>query len=204
MSQDIYQYLNNLHQYIQYLEKRIGTLETTVSKLTNDLSHIKGRPPIHVDKLEYHFDQLKVESLDGTLNIGLNPSDLQGIEDFAINNQAVKTPYSPRQVMERSMEIEDVMYQFLENDLSSVIQETKNKLNVNLDESYIQFIKEDVKKQLPNRIDYYLKQNIGRNNESHSSEDNTFIINQIKKEIENGVHTFISNLPDNMKGMNNS
>ena len=36
------------------------------------------------NELEYKFDQLKVETLEGTLNIGLNPSDLQGIEDFSI------------------------------------------------------------------------------------------------------------------------
>ena len=34
--------------------------------------------------MEYKFDQLKVETLEGTLNIGLNPSDLQGIEDFSV------------------------------------------------------------------------------------------------------------------------
>ena len=36
--------------------------------------------------MEYKFDQLKVETLEGTLNIGLNPSDLQGIEDFSVPN----------------------------------------------------------------------------------------------------------------------
>ncbi len=56
-----------------------------------------------MEKIEYKFDQLKVESLDGTLNIGLNPSNLkETIEDLAVeqnvNVNSIKdlTPYKER------------------------------------------------------------------------------------------------------------
>ena len=42
------------------------------------ITELQSRPSVHVEKLEYKFDQLKVEKLEGTLNIGLNPTDLQG------------------------------------------------------------------------------------------------------------------------------
>ena len=46
--------------------------------------------------MEYKFDQLKVETLEGTLNIGLNPSDLQAIEDFSVPNGKGKGPGTDR------------------------------------------------------------------------------------------------------------
>lgn len=65
-------------------------LEHELKRLKDELAELKNKPPIHVDKIEYKFDQLKVESLDGTLNIGLNPTDLNNIDEFAVNNQPVQ------------------------------------------------------------------------------------------------------------------
>ena len=65
------------------MQKKIQSLEKQVSEFQN-------RPPVHIDRMEYKFDQLKVETLEGTLNIGLNPSDLQGIEDFSVPNKMAR------------------------------------------------------------------------------------------------------------------
>ena len=42
--------------------------------------------------MEYKFDQLKVENLNGTLNIGLNPFSAKGqqIEDFQVDTETLK------------------------------------------------------------------------------------------------------------------
>ena len=42
--------------------------------------------------MEYKFDQLKVENLNGTLNIGLNPFSTkeQQIEDFQVDTETLK------------------------------------------------------------------------------------------------------------------
>ena len=59
------------------MQKKIQSLEKQVSEFTKSSS-------CSIERMEYKFDQLKVETLEGTLNIGLNPSDLQGIEDFSV------------------------------------------------------------------------------------------------------------------------
>jgi spore germination protein PC len=200
LNQQLNTYLQQLHAFVEAQEKRIRRLEAMVKKLQEETEVLKSRPPMQVDRIEYKFDQLKVESLEGTLNIGLNPSELQNIEDFAVDNKNIKAPVSPKTQMKRTMEIEDAIYQYLERELPEITASAQKKLNVNVDDSYIAFIKEDIKKQLPNRIDFYIQQQAS--NRSGQENDNEEIIELIKKEIHNGVHAFISHLPENMKGMN--
>ncbi|WP_309543436.1 spore germination protein GerPC [Cytobacillus firmus] len=202
LNQQLNTYLQQLHAFVEAQEKRIRSLEAAVKKLQEETEVLKSRPPMQVDRIEYKFDQLKVESLEGTLNIGLNPSELQNIEDFAVDNKNIKAPISPKNQMKRTMEIEDAIYQYLERELPDITASVQKKLNVSVDDSYIAFIKEDIKKQLPNRIDFYVKQHQA-SNRSGQENDNAEIIELIKKEIHNGVHAFISHLPENMRGMNN-
>ncbi|MBI0579775.1 spore gernimation protein [Neobacillus cucumis] len=203
MYQDLYQYLQWLVSSIQTQEKRIAALEQALQKMQNDLKQIGEKPTIHVDTIEYKFDQLKVETLEGTLSIGLNPNDLSGIEDFAIQGQSLNTPISPKDQMQRSMKIEEAIYRYLETDLPQVIEDTERQLRIQPNESYLAFIKQDIVKQLPNRIEYHLK-SIPVNEQS--DENKTLVENRIiellKQEIQNGVYTFFNNLPDNVKGMN--
>ncbi len=93
MYQDYSQFLQWVQMTLQAQENRIAALEHTIQKLQEEMKQLKEKPSIQVDKIEYKFDQLKVETLEGTLNIGLNPSDLANIEDFAVQNQSLKTPF---------------------------------------------------------------------------------------------------------------
>lgn len=71
MNQDLYSYSKQMQRFLEAQDKRIMKLEHELKRLTDEIAELKNKPPIHVDKIEYKFDQLKVESLDGTLNIGL-------------------------------------------------------------------------------------------------------------------------------------
>ncbi|EIJ81910.1 spore germination protein GerPC [Bacillus methanolicus PB1] len=199
MNQEFYQYIQKMHLFIQAQDRKIRQLEKTIEAINHELAELKERPGIRVDKIEYKFDQLKVESLEGTLNIGLNPSDLQGIEDFSVDNQQVCTSFSPEDHMQTVMELESNLFHYLETEIELLIKQTQEKLNVNIDGSYIDFIKEDIKKQIPNRIEFYLRQISPEEKSKENWKEK--IIAQMKKEIENGVFVFLRNLPDNLKGM---
>jgi spore germination protein PC len=203
MYQDYSQYIQWLQQCVQAQERRIAQLEQLVKQMAADLKQLKDKPPIHVGTIEYKFDQLKIETVEGTLNIGLNPSDLQGIEDLAINQAGMNMPVDPKAQMQRSMEIEDSIYNYLETDLPNIITETQMKLNIQPNDAYLSFIKEDIKKQLPSRIDFHLKAAAAQNRtEENDNVIHENILNAIKQEIQNGVLTFFQHLPENMKGMN--
>jgi spore germination protein PC len=188
--------------HIQTQENRINSLEQTIKKLTEEMKKLSERQSIHVDRIEYKFDQLKVETLDGTLNIGLNPSDLSSsIEDFAVQNKSLSTPLEPKEQMQRTMKIEDVIYSYLETDLPKIVEETEIRLNIQPNQEYLTFIKQDIIKQLPSRIDYYLKtKNVHTLSPEAASMLEQEIINALKNEIQNGILLFLSNLPENLKG----
>lgn len=201
MYQDFYQYLQWLQSYIQSQEQRIASLEKMVGSMRNELKQLREKQAIHVDRIEYKFDQLKVETLEGTLTIGLNPNDMAGIEDFAVQNQTLKTPLSPNAQMNRTIKIEEAIYQYLETELPQILEETQARLAIPTNESYLSFIKDDIIKQLPNRIDFHLK---SFQQQNHSLDPNSVdkqIIELIKQEIRNGVSIFLSHLPDQVKGM---
>ncbi|WP_163182914.1 spore germination protein GerPC [Neobacillus sedimentimangrovi] len=203
MYQDFYQYLQSLKGTIQSHEKRIAILEQTIQKMQKEIKELNEKKTIHVDRIEYKFDQLKVETLDGTLNIGLNPNDLSAIEEFEVQNQTNSPPNSPKMQMQRSLFIEEAIYRYLDTDLPRIMEESQKKLGMEPNDSYFEFVKQDIIKQLPNRIDFHLKmkQEKERSNEGIQITDE-HIIETLKQEIQNGVISFLKNLPEYLKGRN--
>lgn len=202
MYQDYSQYLQWLQRCIQAQEQRILTLENALQKMREDIKLVNEKQAVHIDKIEYKFDQLKVETLEGTLNIGLNPSELSGIEDFAVQNQSLTTPISPKHQMQRSMKIEEAIYRYLETDLPLVVEAVQRELNVQPNDEYLSFVKQDIIKQLPSRIEHHLAAKSASSRSSENTPSDELIIEALKKEIQNGVMVFFSNLPENLKGMN--
>jgi spore germination protein PC len=197
MNQNIYQALQSMQAYLYKQDKKIYKLQQHIETLEKKVTELQNRPPVHVDRLEYKFDQLKVETLEGTLNIGLNPSDLQGIEDFSVPNK--NGSIAPKDRMALFTEIETSLEQYLETNLQSIMKDAGQQLNFQVDDSYREFILQDIKKQLANRIEYYLNQPLRSENESPEQQKEQ-IFEQMKKEIHHGVLTFLQHLPENMKG----
>jgi len=85
--QQVHQYVQQMSSYIQQQEGRIAQLEKNVQELQQKIKELGEQPPIKIDKIEYKFEQLKIDSLDGTLNIGLNPLTPDNLEDIIINEK---------------------------------------------------------------------------------------------------------------------
>jgi spore germination protein PC len=192
-----------LYQYIDMLNSRIVALEKKVDELSQELTTIKDTPKINVEKIEYKFDQLKVESLDGTLNIGLNPSNLKDtIEDLAVdqnvNVDSIKdlTPYKERIAKE--------IQAYIQNEVPALIQDNEMQFQRSLDPSYYEMVQQDLLNQMPQRIDFYLE-NIPRVESKQSEgEWERKIISKIKQDIQTALFSFMSQMPENMEGMNNN
>jgi spore germination protein PC len=194
----MYQVLQSMQAYMHKQDQKIRNLQQKMISMEKKITELQSRPPVHVEKLEYKFDQLKVETLEGTLNIGLNPTDLKGIEDFSVPNK--NGAASPSQRMSLFTDIENSIHQYLDSNLISIMTDAGQQLNLQVDESYREFILQDIKKQLPNRIEYYLNQPLRNSNDS-PEQQKEYIFEQMQKEIHYGVLTFLQHLPENMKGM---
>lgn len=197
MNQNIYQALQSMQAYLYNQDKKIFKLQQQIKTLEKTVTELQNRPPVRVDRMEYKFDQLKVETLEGTLNIGLNPNDLQGIEDFSVPTK--NGPIAPKERMALFTDIETSLEQYLDTNLQSIMEDAGQQLNFQVDDSYREFILQDIKKQLPNRIEYYLNQPLRSSNETPEQQKEQ-IFEQMKKEIHYGVLTFLQHLPENMKG----
>jgi len=200
---DIHAYIQQLYQYIHKQEKRIAKFEKMLKELKTEVDSLKEKPPINVERLEYKFDQLKIERLDGTLNIGLNPADLnEKIEDMDI--PAPKSS-SPSMVSEPEFKQELVsrLNHYVGNDIHTVMNDTEQQLGMTLEQQYRDFIMEDLQKQIPQRVDHYLNilagQNIGNITRDELLKQ---VFQKMKTDIDQAIFMFISKLPNNMNGGN--
>jgi spore germination protein PC len=76
-------------QTVQTMEKRLEELAGRLDAAEKKLAELQDKSPVHV---EYHFDQLKVSRLDGTLNIGLTPQAMKDVDSFEIPVPGMWTP----------------------------------------------------------------------------------------------------------------
>ncbi len=185
-------YLSKLQQMILDQNDKIRELEDQIKKLKKQVKEISSKP----QTVEYKFDQLKVEKLEGTLHIGLGHSaeskDL--IEQFNIGHNTVQMPgRMKRSTIENPnyREMIQVMDDFFAKEAPAYLKSLENKINVPLDETYRIFILEDVQRQVPGRIKHYLTKY-----EPKDERGRRDIIQKTKEDIYRGIETFIVHLRD--------
>lgn len=83
----LYDYLVKLRRYLSWQTKKIQTLEQRLLLLENQLKELEQQPRTTIERIEYKFDQLKVETLEGTLNIGITPNGLATLSKILPFNQ---------------------------------------------------------------------------------------------------------------------
>jgi spore germination protein PC len=192
-------HIQKLYQYIQYQQKKLSQFEKMINKLSKEIDALKDKPPINVERLEYKFDQLKIERLDGTLNIGINPADLNNIEDMEIPTPQMQPNFITNPAFKQNLL--GRLGQYISKDVNSVIHDTEQQLGYRLDTKYRDFIIEDLQKQLPQRVDYFINILAGENHGNVTQEE---LLNQVfarlKADIDQAVYMFISKLPNNMNG----
>ncbi|MCR8630719.1 spore germination protein GerPC [Paenibacillus radicis (ex Xue et al. 2023)] len=150
------------------MEKSIVALQTSMVALQTEMKSWKEQKRIHIDKVEYKFDQLKVEKLDGTLNIGVTPGAL---EDIAVNGSSVTTEYEAakdaditqidskiKSGAELPNELARELKIYVEKQVPKQLGVLQAQYGEQLDSWHQKMIVEDLLKQTDARIDYYLRQ----------------------------------------------
>lgn len=195
MGPDMMQYFQQLHDYIHAQNKKIEKMRQMLEQLQQDVNELKEKQVPSVIKNEYKFDLLKVERLEGTLNIGLNPKGTDsGIGEFSIN-QSMNVPGSQQNtaLFER---VQKEIHQFLEHDAYRILEKIETECNYPLDDNYRAFILDDIKKQIDQRIKYYLNEFPADELEPEQLDvvvQNT--VQKVKRDIEKTCETFVKNLP---------
>ncbi|MDQ0217571.1 hypothetical protein ELQ35_06470 [Peribacillus cavernae] len=189
MQNEFYSYTYQMQRYLAAQDNRIAQLESAIQDLLKEMEELKNRRAVNVEKIEYKFDQLKVETLDGTLNIGLNPNDLGQLDEFTVNGASPGGPYL---FPERDIMIKEISSTIHEN-MDEMIAESERNSGNRLDPSYQEFIKSDVARQLQQRIEMYLNDtsHAERTSGRHDSlKEKT--IEKIKTDIRLAIDNFIA------------
>ncbi|SFL44423.1 spore germination protein PC [Paenibacillus sp. 1_12] len=166
-------YARQLQAQMQVQMEKMERLEKTVEALQVELKACKEQKRIHIDKIEYKFDQLKVEKLDGTMNIGLTPGALENLAVNGENTDKSATlsdtgnvngfqtingdqPFMPPLGIRE--EISKELHRFMEEQVPKQIDQLQQQSGKQLDEWHRKMVQQDLTKQLEGRMDYYLRQ----------------------------------------------
>ncbi|GGE39192.1 putative spore germination protein GerPC [Pullulanibacillus camelliae] len=206
----VYQQPGNFNDFMHYTDgllrhyhERLHALEETVDQLANKIDALNTREPIQI---HYSFDQLKIEKLDGTLNIGIKPGEGENeLNEFLVSHNAVSAPgdvayTSPHQMTEqkqKGMDIaEDIQHYFddyFREDVFQDLLQLEEKHRYPLDQPYRQFIVQDVRRQLLPRIDYYIKN--APLERMPKEAVITEVIQRVRADVLKAFDNFISHIP---------
>ncbi|TFE29863.1 spore germination protein GerPC [Cohnella luojiensis] len=149
----------NWQEWIQRLyqsEQKLQQMSEQLANVQKQLDDIKNKPPLHI---EYHFDQLKVNRLEGTLNVGLSPQGIPGIESFEAPDPACwkvnSDPPDETDSLIRSLQNE--MSDYMNEDSATLLIQMERQFKVALEDDHRARVIEDVRKQLNERVHYYAK-----------------------------------------------
>lgn len=202
MAQDWFTYLQQLYSTIQSQQQQLQQLQEAVQRLTAELEDFKRNPPQSIGKVEYKFDQLKVENLNGTLNIGLNPFNSSGeaIEDFDVATETLKVNPEIQINPDFYQDILQQVTRYLNEDAYSRIIEIETEQRIALDDTYRQMMIDDIQKQMEHRLPYYLSQ-VEQYPEITSNPQymKEMIVQNMKQDIDKAFLTFIQHVPQHIR-----
>jgi len=143
-------------QRLSQAELQIRLLTERLADVQKQLDEVKSRPPMHV---EYHFDQLKVNRLEGTLNVGISPQGIQGIESLETPDpDCWKVTTGPAdEAAEPIRELQREMATYMDLESPRVLSDLEDRFGFALDEERRLQVIEDVKRQLNDRVHYYAR-----------------------------------------------
>lgn len=183
-----------VQQALKLQQDQIAMLQSRVDMLCSQMKTAEAKPAYSIDKIEYHFDQLKIEKLDGTLNIGIQPpSDGSGSDiDQLIVQQAKKGqgmgfngngtgngngdddnvesggggspnvfPSAEPAAMKLPPPFDNIQRRvndYMDRQAPGALVDLEKEMSLPLDPYHRRIVIEDIRRQLPTRIQFYMKQ----------------------------------------------
>jgi len=192
----LYAMMRQLYSNMMWQNEKLLSMEKMMQQLQKEVEELKllHQKTSMVDRIEYKFDQLKVEKLEGTLNIGITPQGVKTLEDFTVNDHPlgkmnpVQPEYNPSEP--NAAEVEEItdsenfrsirqeVYQYIQHDLPMDIKRLEQQHNMILGSDYRQMVYNDIQKQVEKRILYYINE---MNNKALHEPDT--IVNKVKNDI---------------------
>lgn len=195
-------YFKQLNEYLAWQTERIRMLEKRLNSLTQEVEALKNQRAIHIDKIEYNFDQLKVDTLEGTLNVGLSPAGLGGkaLEDLSVGKgQDIYTNTSKSESFAR---IQAAVYRYLDDQCPEELDQFQNQYQIQMGDSFGKLMIEDLRRQTSERIRHYIQRFSDPNQMELTPEQEQEIISMVVADIKMGMETYIQKQKTNGDELN--
>jgi len=175
----IQQLLNGL----QLQAEQLSRIEQMVKDLRAEMDTLRQSKTNAVDRIEYHFDLLKIERLEGTLNIGLMPTGGKPAGDIEVNGQSLVPQQGSNGGNSAYTDIYEDVTQYLDDDIAGQLDRSLKKLPGDSAGPSPSVILEDIRKQVGERIKVYMDQYGQSGQEPNAALMKQTIAQQVKKEI---------------------
>ena len=191
---DWYRFLQELQETFIRQKEQLARLEHSIQKLSEAVNALQEKSFTHVEKIDYHFDQLKVEKLEGTLNIGITPHSGGSIEDYVAehsHSQDVNWDTAEGSLFSK---IKRRVDEFLDREAADHILSLENQYKKPVDEEYRQLMVEDLRRQADGRIREYLNR-VSADQPADDHEIENKIVERLKQDIFAALHNYFANIP---------
>ncbi|HET7628699.1 MAG TPA: spore germination protein GerPC [Bacillales bacterium] len=181
----------NPQQHMQAQQRQIEQLQEQLQQMQSDLEELRLEPR----EIHYNFDQLKIERLDGTLNIGWGAKGQDdGLDDLSVNGESLETtaPRDPAMQMMQSAR-NDVMH-YMNGRALDDMKQLEERCEYPLDEPYRKFILRDLQKQVDPRIRHYYSQIKHQLNDRNREELAKQIAEKVRNDVYRGMEQFLGQL----------
>lgn len=162
--QSVHAWYDQLAAAMRWQAEKLAELERGLRQLQeefrSEVQAIRERPPVHVEKIEYSFDQLKIESLEGTLHIGVSPPGEKAIDDFLIQDRPIVL--SDPETYAGMQDIKDELDRYLASDCWDELRQYEAEYRLILGQHYKDAMIRDLRSQVHDRVEHYVKRALAK------------------------------------------
>lgn len=195
-------HIQQLFHCLQSQSEQLNRIEHMLKEMRNEINQLQQGNQKSTGHVEYNFDLLKIEKLEGTLNIGLTPSDGKSLEDITVNGQSAEQFQAGAAGRDLYSNIHQQVSSHLEHAVPARLEQMMLQDNHEPLDQYAAVMIEDIRKQLGDRINVYLQQYQTNSTSMNAGEVEQTIADQMKKEIDTAVEHHLHHLQPGKRNRN--
>ncbi|AIQ24294.1 spore germination protein GerPC [Paenibacillus sp. FSL R5-0475] len=182
-------YVQQVFNALRIQTEKIRLLEKQLQDLQCEVVSIKNNNIASIGPINYHFEQLKIEKLEGTLNIGITPNEGNNLDEAMINGKPIGEQEGGTPTASAlSDKIRPEILKYVQEEVPSQFSRLEKEQNLSIDEQYIQMVTQDLLNQMDGRINEYVSQlPAAEEGRGYTEEESASIVEQIKRDIVTAV-----------------
>ncbi|MEO3944956.1 spore germination protein GerPC [Gorillibacterium sp. CAU 1737] len=157
--------LCRLEQQLAWQSGMILELQRMVQQLMEQVEKLQAVPHTKIDRIEYQFDQLKVEKLEGALHIGISPpgtSDLLAQQPGggweAVGWKGGVSPEASFASTDSTQEPYRSIRRYMEEEVPHLMNQLAEESPYVFPDAYLHQMKRSLESQIEERVAHYLRQ----------------------------------------------